>query len=195
MRFLARSFNDQANAASLAGDPVEAQRLWLQAVTVDPDFSAAWFNLGLLHKQRHEWSDCFRCNREAVRSDPKNRGAWWNFGIAATALRRWADARRAWAAHQVPLPGRTGPPDGRFGSIPVRLPSDSGSGAVVWGEQLDPARVRLEETPPADSGFHLGDIVLREGAPDGETEVDGARVPVFPVIQLWEKAPVNEPAS
>ena len=108
MRFLARGFNEQGNAASRAGNTAEAERLWRQAVTVDPQFSAAWFNLGLLAKQRGNWSECYQCNRRAVNADPKNTGAWWNFGIAATALRRWTEARQAWAAHKIPVPSGTG---------------------------------------------------------------------------------------
>ncbi len=186
MQFLAHSFNEQGNAAFLAGDPAQAERLWRQAVTIDPSFSGAWFNLGLLHKQSRRWTDCLLCNREAVRADPKNRGAWWNLGIAATALRRWPDARRAWAAHQIPLPKGSGAPDSDFGSAPVRLPATSKPGTIVWGRQLDPARVRLEEAPPEDSPFHLGDIVLRDGAPEGQITVEGQSVPIFPVIELWQ---------
>lgn len=186
MRFLARSFIEQGNAASRAGNTAEAERLWRQAVTVDPQFSAGWFNLGLLAKQRGNWSDCYQCNRRAVNADPKNTGAWWNFGIAATALRRWADARQAWAAHKIPMPSGTGEIRMDIGLLPVRLRSLDGSVEVLWGEALDPARVQLRNVPRAESAFRFGDIVLRDGAPDGERELEGRKIPIFNVLGMWQ---------
>lgn len=186
MRFLARGFNEQGNAASRAGNPAEAERLWRQAVTVDPQFSAAWFNLGLLAKQRGNWSECYQCNRRAVNADPKNTGAWWNFGIAATALRRWTEARQAWAAHKIPVPSGTGEIRMEFGLVPVRLTSQQGEVEVIWGEMIDPARVQLQNVPRAESGYRFGDIVLRDGAPDGERELEGRKIPIFNVLGLWQ---------
>lgn len=186
MRFLARGFNEQGNAASRAGNTAEAERLWRQAVTVDPQFSAAWFNLGLLAKQRGNWSECYQCNRRAVNADPKNTGAWWNLGIAATALRRWTEAREAWAAHNIPVPSGTGEIRMEFGLVPVRLPSQQGEAEVIWGEMIDPARVQLRNVPRAGSGYRFGDIVLRDGAPDGDRELEGRKIPIFNVLGLWQ---------
>jgi len=186
MRFLARGFNEQGNAASRAGNTAEAERLWRQAVTVDPQFSAAWFNLGLLAKQRGNWSECYQYNRRAVNADPKNTGAWWNFGIAATALRRWTEARQAWAAQKIPVPSGTGEIRMEFGLVPVRLPSGQGEGEVNWGEMIDPARVQLRNVPLVGSGYRFGDIVLRDGAPDGERELEGRKIPIFNVLGLWQ---------
>ena len=186
MRFLARGFNEQGNAASRAGNTAEAERLWRQAVTVDPKFSAGWFNLGLLAKQRGNWSECYQCNRRAVNSDPKNTGAWWNFGIAATALRRWTEARQAWVAHKIPMPSGTGEIRMEFGLVPVRLRSRQGEVEVIWGEMIDPARVQLRNVPRAESGYRFGDIVLRDGAPDGERELEGRKIPIFNVLGMWQ---------
>lgn len=186
MRFLARGFNEEGNAASRAGNSDEAERLWRQAVTVDPSFSAAWFNLGLLHKHRAEWKECLECNRHAVKVDPKNAGAWWNLGIAATALRRWPEARAAWTAQRIPLPPGVGEPRVHFGMVPIRFRTKDGSNVVAWGDMIDPARVRLMEVPRTDDGFRFGDIVLRDPAPDGEREVEGRKIPIFNVLGLWE---------
>ena len=185
MRFIAIRFNEEANAADAAGRSDDAERLWRQAVSVDPTFSAAWFNLGLLYKRRRNWRECFLANREAVFADHRNEGAWWNLGIAATALRRWAAAREAWAFHKIPMPKGDGPPDTNFGPAPVRLkPSDDAE--VVWGEQVDAARIRLTEVPHPDSGYRFGDIILRDGVPVGERERDGATAPLFDVLELWQ---------
>lgn len=186
MRFLARSFIEQGNAASRAGNTAEAERLWRQAVTVDPKFSAGWFNLGLLAKQRGNWPECYQCNRRAVNADPKNTGAWWNLGIAATALRKWVDARKAWSAHKIPMPSGTGEIRLDFGLVPVRLHARQGEVEVIWGEMIDPARVQLRNVPRAESGYRFGDIVLRDGAPDGERELEGRKIPIFNVIGMWQ---------
>jgi len=185
MRFLAIRFNEEANAADAAGRSDDAERLWRQAVSVDPTFSAAWFNLGLLYKRRRNWRECFLASREAVRADARNEGAWWNLGIAATALRRWTAAREAWAFHKIPMPKGDGPPDAHFGSAPVRLKPEAGA-EEVWGEQVDAARIRLTGVPSPDSGYRFGDIVLRDGVPLGERERDGARAPLFEVLELWQ---------
>jgi len=186
MRFLARGFNEQGNVASRVGNTAEAERLWRQAVTVDPGFSAAWFNLGLMHKHRAEWKECLECNRQAVKVDPKNVGAWWNLGIAATALRRWPEARKAWTAQRIPMPAGVGEPRVNFGMVPIRFRLGPAASVVAWGDMIDPARVRLLEVPRTDYGFHFGDIVLRDPAPDGEREVEGRKIPIFNVLGLWE---------
>lgn len=186
MRFLARGFNDQGNAASRAGNIPEAERLWKQAVTVDPKFSAAWFNLGLMAKKRGEWSECLRCNRAAVQADPKNTGAWWNLGIAATALRRWPEARQAWAAHKIPIPAGNDEPRAEYGLVPIRLVSSGGMTEVLWGDMIDPARVRIRNVPRPRSQYRFGDVVLRDGAPDGERELEGRKLPVFNVLGVYE---------
>jgi hypothetical protein len=186
MRFLARGFNDQGNAASRAGNIPEAERLWKQAVTVDPKFSAAWFNLGLMAKKRGEWSECLRCNRAAVQADPKNTGAWWNLGIAATALRRWPEARQAWAAHKIPIPAGNDEPRAEYGLVPIRLFSSGGMTEVLWGDMIDPARVRIRNVPRTRSQYRFGDVVLRDGAPDGERELEGRKLPIFNVLGVYE---------
>jgi hypothetical protein len=186
MRFLARGFNDQGNAASRAGNIPEAERLWKQAVTVDPKFSAAWFNLGLMAKKRGEWSECLRCNRAAVQADPKNTGAWWNLGIAATALRRWPEARQAWAAHKIPIPAGNDEPRAEYGLVPIRVVSSGGMTEVLWGDMIDPARVRIRNVPRPRSQYRFGDVVLRDGAPDGERELEGRKLPIFNVLGVYE---------
>lgn len=188
MRFLARGFNDQGNAASRAGNNAEAERCWRQAVTLDPAFSAPWFNLGLLAKRRGDWPEVLRCNRAAVKADNRNTGAWWNLGIAATALRRWPEARQAWTVRKIPLPPGDGEPVADYGLVPVRLTSRDGRVEVVWGNLIDPARVRLRNVLRPGSDFRFGDVVLRDGAPDGETEFQGQKVPVFNALGLFEAA-------
>ena len=103
-------------------------------------------------------------------------------GIAATALGLWPEARRCWAQCGITDPGGDDPPDYRFGRIPVRL-DPAGDGEVVWGTRLDPARVRLTNIPLPSSDFRFGDIVLTDGAVEGERRVGDRRYPVFNVLQ------------
>jgi hypothetical protein len=111
--------------------------------------------------------------------------AWWNLGIAATALRDWDLARRAWIAYGVRLPEAEGPIEADFGWTPVRIDPD-GAAEVVWGRRIDPARIVIENVPLPESGHRYGDIVLHDGEPKGEREVDGRVYPVFDEIEIWQ---------
>jgi hypothetical protein len=57
---------------------------------------------------------------------------------------------------------------------------------VVWAKRLDPARAQILNVPLPTSDFHWGDIVLTDGAVEGERVVDGRAFPVFNVLQLWQ---------
>jgi hypothetical protein len=119
------------------------------------------------------------CNvRAAELGHAKGNPAHWNAGIAATALSDWPAARHAWSEFGIPIDAGDGPPNGKFGRAPVRLNPASG-GEVVWAERLDPARARIENIPFPESGHRWGDIVLHDGAPEGERIALGRSYPVF----------------
>ena len=71
-----------------------------------------------------------------------------------------------------------------MGITPIRLNPDD-SGEVVWATRIDPVRARIDSVPYPESGFHYGDIVLHDGAPVGYREVDGRKLPVFNVLELF----------
>ena len=101
----ADELNERGRVMADHGQLDEAAKLYRQAVTVDPELAAAWFNLGLVHKWRREWPAAVECNLRSVElTGDEGDPAWWNLGIAATALRRWELARRAWQCYGVPLP-------------------------------------------------------------------------------------------
>jgi hypothetical protein len=70
----------------------------------------------------------------------------------------------------------------------VRLNPDA-HGEVVWARRIDPARAQIINVPLPTSGFRWGDVVLNDGAVEGERVVDGHAYPVFNVLQRLEVSP------
>jgi hypothetical protein len=181
-----------AHAASLLeSDRSAAERYYLEAVKLDPELKGAWFDLGLICKWTRQWERAFEYNLQAAELEGEKRDepAWWNLGIAATALRRWDVARRAWSAYGIEIPDGAGPIEGTFGHGPVRLNPETG-GEVVWGDRIDPARMRLANIPFPSSGHRWADIVLHDGAPSGHRESGGHEFPVFDELMRWEPSEV-----
>ncbi|MGH2900156.1 MAG: tetratricopeptide repeat protein, partial [Solirubrobacteraceae bacterium] len=131
------------------------------------------------------WEESRECNRRAAELAPDDRASWWNLGIAATALGDWVEARRAWAACGMDVPPGDGPPDFGWGTTPVRLDADDRA-EVVWARRVDPARAQIVSIPLPTSRFHWNDVVLADGAPEGERIVDGRRYPVFNALERLE---------
>ena len=167
-------------------DQAAAMACYREALTLDPGLDAAWFDLGLIHKRAGDWEQSFDCNLRAaeILGEKKGEPAWWNLGIAATALHRWDTARRAWRAYGVDVPDGDGPIDADFGFGPVRI-NPSGAGEVVWGQRIDPARIRLHSIPFPASGHRWDDIVLHDGVPNGYREWRGTKRPVFDELSRW----------
>ena len=167
-------------------DQAAAMACYREALTLDPGLDAAWFDLGLIHKRAGDWEQSFDCNLRAaeILGEKKGEPAWWNLGIAATALHRWDTARRAWRAYGVDVPDGDGPIDADFGFGPVRI-NPSGDGEVVWGQRIDPARIRLHSIPFPASGHRWDDIVLHDGVPNGYREWRGTKRPVFDELSRW----------
>jgi hypothetical protein len=178
-------------ARLLPTDRVGAERAYRDAVELDPTLKEAWFDLGLICKWERRWDEAFECNlRAAELEGPKaDEPAWWNLGIAATALRRWDVARMAWRTYGVPLREGFGPIEDDFDVAPVRL-NPTGDAEVVWGQRIDPARVRIRSIPFPRSGHRWGDVVLHDGAPAGYREVNGQQRAVFDELERWEASDV-----
>ena len=170
-----------------AGDHERGISLLTEALAQAPS-SSWWFDLGLMHKWRRDWSACLAANLEAARLDPTNTPACWNGGIAATALADWPTARRLWEAYGVPPLAGAGEPTEPFGSTPVRVGDDAQE--VVWCSRLDPARARIENVPTPACDRRWGDVVLHDGVPNGERFDGTAWQPVFDEILLWRRTSV-----
>ncbi|HEV3088841.1 MAG TPA: tetratricopeptide repeat protein [Candidatus Elarobacter sp.] len=164
----------------------------LLAVQKFPDDASAWYDLGLAHKYLGNWRECADANQRAleISSQPED-PAWWNLGIAATALRDWDLARRAWRGYGMSadeIPDGKGAIEVDWGLSPVRLHSETAE--VVWGRRIDPARIRIDSIPFPESGHRRGDIVLHDGAPNGEREADGRVYSVFDALERWSPSEI-----
>jgi tetratricopeptide (TPR) repeat protein len=181
----------RAAAALDEGRLDEAGELY-QELTRAPDAPAwVWFNYGLVHKLRHAWEPARHGFRRAAEIDPSNFEAKFNLGVVATGLRDWTTARWAWRGLEFDVEGTDGPPDGNFGSAPIRLnATEDGGGEVVWGRRIDPCRARLLSVPTPESGHRWGDLVLHDVVPRGERMLNGQAVAVFDELERMDPSSV-----
>ena len=84
----ANALNELGRRLDEEGDQDGALQAYAQAGAVLPNWSAPWYNIGLIHKYRGDWAASLQANARAVQCDPRNEGAVWNLGIAATSWRR-----------------------------------------------------------------------------------------------------------
>lgn len=177
--------HDEGQELSSSGNDDEALHRYHQALALESDRPNTLYNVGLIHKYRHEWSKSFEYNLRAYRLRPDDEATRWNLAIAATALRDWDTARTIWKECGIALDEASGPITANFGWTPVRLNPDA-NGEVVWGTRIDPARTILKSVPFPDSGFRYQDIVLNDGAPVGTRISQGREYDVFNVLELFE---------
>ena len=166
---LAEQLNSEGVQLREDGDIAGAETAYRAAASAAPEWSVPLYNLGLLYKYEGRWQESLACNREAAMLAPDEEDSWWNLGIAATALGEWNEARRAWEACGMEVPAGDGPPEFNWGETPVRL---------------DPARAQIVSVPLPSSPFHWSDIVLTDGAVEGQRIVDGRTYSVFNALQL-----------
>jgi hypothetical protein len=155
-----------------------------------PRVATWWFDAALAHKFRRDWPNAHRLGTEAARRAPRGEQdpAFWNLGIAATVLRDWPTARDAWQGYGIQLRPGAGEIVEDFGLTCLRLDPDDAP-EVVWARRLCPTRARVVSVPMG-AGRRFGEIVLHDGAPNGEREVDGRRYPVFDEILRWQTSPL-----
>ena len=150
-----------------------------------PNSDAWWFNGALAHKFVRNWPKAFELGRQAAaRAETGKRDpAFWNLGIAATILNDWGVARAAWKGYGIALSDGDGDGeiDGDFGTACVRLETGHAP-EVVWVRRICPTRARVLSIPFSDRRF--GEVVVHDGAPNGERIVDGRRYPVFDELML-----------
>ncbi|WP_418125483.1 tetratricopeptide repeat protein [Variovorax sp. 160MFSha2.1] len=179
----ANALNELGRRLDEKGDQDGALQAYAQAGAVLPNWSAPWYNIGLIHKYRGDWAASLQANARAVQCDPRNEGAIWNLGIAATALGDWTTARSAWRQYGIEVPEGDGPVDLFIGLTPIRVHGFEAS-EVVWADRIDPARAILRNVPTPDCGHRYGDLVLHDGAANGYRLHGEREVPVFDALEL-----------
>ncbi len=186
LNFLAKSLNDLGNSAQNRGMRASARLLYRSAAIARPSWSSPWYNLGLQAKYDNQWESSLRFNERAAALDPDDEASWWNLGIAATALKDWKHARRAWKGCGIELDGGLEdevvmPPV----TACVRINPNT-SGEVVWGTRIDPARIQVRNVPLPNSNHRYHDILLNDGAADGNRKSGGLEYPVFNELEVWK---------
>ncbi|MBV1776432.1 tetratricopeptide repeat protein [Burkholderiaceae bacterium DAT-1] len=183
----AQNLHQSAQELHDKGDEDGALNLYKQAISLQPDKSESYYNIGLIYKYRSEWENSLEYNAKAYQISPDDEAARWNLAIAATALRKWDIARKAWEDNGIKLTGTSGPIEMNFGITPIRLNPDS-TGEVVWAQRIDPVRAVIQNIPLPESGFHFQDIVLHDGAAVGYRQYQGREYAVFNVLELFESS-------
>jgi tetratricopeptide (TPR) repeat protein len=120
-----------ANALRLARRLDEALPVYEQALALSPARGGWWFNLGLLHKARHDFEAALAATERARALLGDERPVLWNQAICAVALGQAELAVEAW--QRLGLPARVGargmPEVDGLASVEVRVPArDSGLG-------------------------------------------------------------------
>ncbi|MEU9823780.1 hypothetical protein [Micromonospora chersina] len=181
-----RELYKRAQQAWDAEDWPVAGELWERLARRYPDLPVAeswWYNAALAYKFLRNWAKAYDLGREAAaRSTPGTEDpAFWNLGIAATIMEDWATARQAWSGYGLDVPDGEGEIEADFGTTPIRL----SGGEVVWARRLCPTRARVLNVPTPGSGRRFGEVVVHDGAPNGERTVDGRTYPVFDELLLF----------
>ncbi|MEV4539856.1 hypothetical protein AB0J82_39400 [Asanoa sp. NPDC049518] len=176
-----------------AEDWPRAAELLETAVRADPDGRGAeklWFDAALAHKFLRNWREAYELGKEAAARSKRGAQdpAFWNLGIAATVQRDWATARDSWIGYGVNLPDGAGEIVADLGVTCVRINTATGQ-EVVWAQRLCPTRARVRSVP-FETGRRFGEVVLHDGAPNGERIVQGRRFPVFDEIMLFEPSDI-----
>ncbi|MBO1333148.1 tetratricopeptide repeat protein [Streptomyces sp. VRA16 Mangrove soil] len=180
---------DQAYEAWQREEWARSAELYERVLAHFPDEEPSavwWYDAALAHKFLRNWDKAYALGKEAAARAERGTGdpAFWNLGIAATIRRDWATARDAWAGYGITVPDGEGPIDHDFGPVAVRLDTD-GQQEVVWGRRLCPTRA-LVLNVPVTGGRRYGEVVVHDGAPNGERVVNGTTYPVFDELLRFE---------
>jgi tetratricopeptide (TPR) repeat protein len=154
------------------GQIAESIKLYKKIIRLYPSWAIPFYNLGLIHKYRCEWTESFEYNKKACDLNPDDEASQWNLGISATALKDWKEARMAWNHFGLKLDINSDEPNVKLGRTPIRLNPES-NGEVVWGLRIDPARTIIENVPFPESNHRYQDLILTDGAAVGHRISNG----------------------
>lgn len=198
---------NMADALRMMGPEHDADALqaYQLALTIDDTNGWWWFQLGLLHKWRGSFREALDANRKARVRLGDLRPVLWNLAIAATALGEGQIALEAWEKLGVRgslskggLPFVADMPAmqmrvATMGEDTGRndpLPSKAVTFEVLWVQPLSPCHGVVQSPTVRKASVDYGDVVLWDGAPVHMNEVEGRKVPVFPL--LWILRPGDE---
>lgn len=201
---------NMADALRLMGPEYDedAQKAYQVALTIDDARAGWWFQLGLLHKWRGRFREGLAANQKALArlgAAGARRPALWNLAICATALGEGALALQAWAElgikGELSQAGMPFVPD--MPALQVRvatlgedtgqhdpLPAKAVTFEVLWVTPFSPCHGVIQTPSARRASVDFGDVVLWDGAPVELREVEGRRVPIFPL--LWVLRPGDE---
>jgi hypothetical protein len=178
---------EQAYQAWDAQDYAGAGPLLVEAAEASDgeDAYRLWFDAALAYKFLREWPRAFELGR--IAAGMAERGvqdpAFWNLGIAATVLHEWDVARDAWLGYGIALKSIEGEVREDFGMTPIRLDPD-GRAEVVWAQRICPTRAVIRSVP-VHAHRRFGDVILHDGAPNGQRIVGERTYSVFDEIAVW----------
>ncbi len=180
----------------------EAWEAFERGLALGPGNPEAWYDAGLGHKYAGRFAAGVVACRTALEGMPWHEGAWWNLGLCATGAGEVAPAVEAW--RHLGLQAREGEVgrarvDG-LGRVQVRLSSGgpvaqgglAPPGArftyeTVWVEAHSPCHGVVLTAPAQALGVDVGDMVLWDVAPLSTSEVEGRRIPCFPLLAVLAK--------
>ena len=186
------------NALRLRRSFEEAQAAMERALALDAEQGGWWFNLGLVHKARHEWAAGLAANERARELLGDEKPVLWNTAICATALGQGEVAVEAYRAMGMPaalsdsgMPWVDGLPPAQLrvatlgtGHGGSALPDKSVGLELLWVSPLSPCHGVVQSPTFRKASVDYGDLVLWDGTPVGFGEHEGQPVPRFPLLAL-----------
>jgi Flp pilus assembly protein TadD len=141
--------------AAALGDAAHAERLWIQALALDPRATQALFNLGLLHANAGRDDEAEIFYRRAIEAGPHNAAAWCNLGMLLAGLGRDGQAEQCLRRAAALAPGDAG----ALACLGALL--DKGGRA----QEAEPCLRQVLVLAPAHVGAHcnLGLLLARTG--------------------------------
>ncbi len=95
-RALLEARGEQAESALTAGDYLEAARLFLEILSVEPENVPAWIGMGDAYGEIGEWDHAEPAFAEATRLEPESYDAQFGHGLALQMLNRLIEAVAAY---------------------------------------------------------------------------------------------------
>lgn len=161
------------------GDRAGAIGHMRRAAVLAPSWIEPHRMLGEQMLRQKRWKDSIIHCSCALDLQPESREMLWRIGIATTATGRLDDARATWLS----LGLEDLDDEGNF-EEPVDVAISIEHGRQVRGLALDPARARIREVPPPETGLRLNDILLIDQSM--RLEQDDPRIPALFLDRLHE---------